>query len=193
MNKPIILSLCDRTGNWPKFYRDSGNYLVVQVELEHGRDVRLLRKLRSPVHGILASPPCTHFSRAGAWMWKEKGTTALIEGLALVDACLRAVAIYQPQWWCLENPIGRLQDYLGPPSFKFDPCDYGDPYTKRTWLWGKFNPPPPTATPEFRNNVRALKGKPGTRDRTTWLGSKQARRRSETPLGFARAFFEANP
>ncbi len=137
---PTILSLCDLTGNWSRPYREAG-YNVIQVDLERGEDVRLLRHLGEPVHGILVAPPCTHFSRAGAWMWQEKGDAALLEGIAIVDACLRAVAIYRPTWWGLENPIGRLQDYLGPPAFRFDPCDFGDPYTKRTWLWGHFTPP----------------------------------------------------
>jgi hypothetical protein len=37
----LILSLCDYTGEWSKPYRDNG-YDVVQVDLAHGQDVRLL-------------------------------------------------------------------------------------------------------------------------------------------------------
>ena len=71
----------------------------------------------------------------------------MLDGLAVVDACLRAVAVYRPTWWALENPIGRLKDYLGDPAFRFDPCDFGDPWTKRTWLWGHFTPPTPLMCP----------------------------------------------
>ena len=63
--KGTILSLCDFTGSWSRPYREAG-YHVVQVDLQHGQDVRLLRRLAEPVHGILAAPPCTHFSRSGA-------------------------------------------------------------------------------------------------------------------------------
>jgi hypothetical protein len=181
-----ILSLCDITGNWSRPYEEAG-YEVIRVDLQSGQDVRLLKHLGRPIHGILAAPPCTHFSRAGAWMWEAKGEAAILEGLAVVDACLRAVAIYRPAWWVLENPIGRLKDYLGDPSFRFDPCDFGDGWTKRTWLWGHFTPPMPLFSPQARRAVD-----PDMGDLTTRLGSRNRERRSATPEGFARAFFECN-
>jgi hypothetical protein len=184
---PTILSLCDLTGHWSRPYAEAG-YRVVRVDLAEGRDVRLLHRLDEPVHGILAAPPCTHFSRAGAWLWPAKGDAALLEGLAVVDACLRAVAIHRPVWWALENPIGRLKDYLGPPHFRFDPCDFGDPWTKRTWLWGHFTPPVPLFSATARRPVAASLG-----DVTTRLSSRRTAERSATPPGFAQAFFEANP
>lgn len=194
MNGLTILSLCDYSGNWSQPYRDAG-YEVVQVDIQHGQDVRMLRKIDGYVHGILCAPPCTHFSRAGAHLWAGKGEAAILEGLAVVDACLRAVAIYRPTWWALENPIGRLKDYLGEPAWKFDPCDFGDAFTKRTWLWGNFTPPGGLFAPASCQPVEpvfATNGKPGSRDRTTMLGSRGRVARSTTPAGFARAFFEAN-
>lgn len=181
----VILSLCDRSGEWSRPYREAG-YEVIQRDLHFGHDIRLEMFQKRRVHGILAAPPCTHFSRAGAHKWKEKGSPALLEGLSIVDACLRAVVNYRPQWWCLENPIGRLKDYLGEPTFKFDPCDFGDPWTKRTWLWGYFTPPQLLSSPETKP-VRPTEG-----DRTTKLSSRSPLR-SVTPGGFARAFFAANP
>ena len=99
----MILSLCDLTGNWSQPYLDAG-YEVVRIDLQRGDDVRLLRYIDEPVHGILAAPPCTHFSRAGARWWSIKGDVEVLEGLAVVDACLRAVAIYRPTWWVIESP-----------------------------------------------------------------------------------------
>jgi hypothetical protein len=186
-----ILSLCDFTGIWSRPYEEAG-YRVVRVDLQHGQDVRLLRHLGEHVHGILAAPPCTHFARSGAHLWAAKGEAALIEGLAIVDACLRAVAVYRPVWWCLENPIGRLKDYLGSPAFRCDPCDFGDPWTKRMWLWGHFTPPMPLFVSAQPVKV-VLEGRPGGRDRTSRLSSRATAARSATPEGFARAFFEANP
>ncbi len=179
-----ILSLCDHSGVWCEPYRQRG-YDVVQVDIDHGQDVRLMRWEGVPVVGVLAAPPCTHLARSGARLWKAKGDAALLEALAVVDACLRAVAIYRPRWWVLENPIGRLQDYLGPPVFKFDPCDFGDPWTKRTWLWGHFTPPVGMFAPS------AKRVEPVLGDVTT-KGSNSKRRRSRTPAGFAEAFCEAN-
>ncbi len=180
-NARTVLSLCDYSGVWSQPYEDAG-YQVVRVDIARGQDVRLL-PFPGEVHGILAAPPCTHFSRAGARLWEAKGDAALLEGLSVVDACLRLVVVCRPSWWVMENPIGRLQDYIGQPVFKFDPCDFGDPWTKRTWLWGHFAPPVAVLAPA--GAVAATQG-----DRTT---ATSGRGRSTTPAGFARAFYEANP
>ena len=146
-------------------------------------DVRLLRKVDARVHGILAAPPCTHLSGSGARWWEEKGEEALLEALSIVDACLRAVVLYQPKWWCLENPVGRLVHYLGKPKMYFHPYEYGDPYTKKTCLWGNFQEP-------IKSPVEPTEGGkmwrlPPSEDRSVL--------RSITPPRFAQAFFEANP
>lgn len=175
-----VLSLCDFTGEWSRPYREAG-YVVEQIDIKHGQDVRLM-KYCGPVRGVLAAPPCDHFAGSGARWWKDKGEAALLEGLAIVDACLRIVAVHNPVWWVLENPVGRLKDYLGPAAMTFNPSDYGDPYTKRTCLWGRFNPP-------IKRPVEATEGSkmhrlPPSPDRKAL--------RSVTPPGFSRAFFEAN-
>lgn len=177
-----ILSLCDRTGIMCQPYRDAG-YDVLQLDLEHGQDVRLFKALSSPVRGVIAQPPCTHLAGSGARWWAEKGEAALLEALAVVDACMRIIAIHRPQWWVLENPVGRLRDYLGEPRMMFDPCNYGADYTKRTCLWGEFNRPPhQPVEPTAGSKMHRL---PPSPDR--------AALRSETPVEFAQAFFQANP
>lgn len=190
-----ILSLCDWTGNWSEPYRKAG-YEVIRIDLQNGQDVRLFEFIDQSIHGILAAPPCEHFSKAGSWLWEQKGEQAILDGLSIVDACLRAVAIYRPEWWVMENPTGRLRRWLGPAKWKFDPCDFGDPYTKRTCLWGHFTPPMPLFSPQARNIVKpehaSTNATIGSRDRTTWLGSARKVERSATPHGFAQAFFEAN-
>ena len=142
----MILDLCSGTGAWSKPYRDAG-YQVFEIDIKNGDDVRLIESdFYDDVEGILAAPPCTHLAGSGARWWKEKGESALLESLALVDACLRAVVIYEPDWWCLENPVGRLTTYLGRPKMYFHPWEYAgwadDPaseaYTKKTCLWGNF-------------------------------------------------------
>ena len=110
----------------------------------------------------------------------------MIEGLSVVDACLRLVTVCKPKWWALENPIGKLSRYLGAPRMYFNPCDYGDPYTKRTALWGRFNTDLP------RTPVEPTEGsKMHTRFGGKSMKTKNAR--SATPAGFAKAFFMANP
>jgi len=176
-----VLSLCDYTGEWSRPYREAG-YEVVQVDIKHGRDVRLL-EFMGPVRGILAAPPCTEFAGSGARWWKAKGEAALLEGLSIVDACLRIVTVHKPLWWVLENPVGRLNRFLGPPAMTFQPSDYGDPYTKRTLLWGRFNPP-------VKRPVEPVEG---SKMHRLPPSPERAALRSITPPGFSKAFFEANP
>ena len=178
-----ILDLCGGTGAWSKPYKDAG-YDVYVIEIENGHDVRLFEfNWAGDVHGILAAPPCTHLAGSGARWWADKGEDALLESLAIVDACLRVVLVTQPVWWCLENPVGRLVHYLGKPKMYFNPCDYGDPYTKKTCLWGDFNEP--IQNPVYPTEGGKMHRLPPSEDR--------ARLRSITPPGFAQAFFEANP
>ena len=194
MNK-TILSLCDFSGIWSQPYRDNG-YNVIQIDIEHGQDVRLL-KIPGKVHGIIAQPPCTHFASSGSRWWNEKGDEALLEGLSIVDACLRLVTVCKPSWWVLENPKGRLKDYIGPFQFSFNPCEFAglsdDPeeeeYTKRTLLWGDFTPPMPL----FVGVDSARKPTLGSKFSNTPDVKDRGKIRSQSPQGFSRAFFMANP
>jgi len=131
----LIWDLCGGSGAWSAPYREAG-YCVEVYDLGKGQDVRLIQRSRAGVWGILAAPDCTHLAGSGARWWAEKGDPALLAALSLVDACVRVAWVQQPKWWALENPVGRLSWYLGPPQMAFDPADYGDPYTKRTLLSG---------------------------------------------------------
>lgn len=193
-----ILSLCDFSGEWPRPYREAG-YDVIQIDIKHGTDVIDLAANPNrlpPIHGVLAAPPCTHFTVSGNQWWPAKDADGRTdELLAVVDACLDIIDYVKPVFWALENPVGRLptlrSDRLGSFNFAFDPCDYGEPYTKRTCLWGSFVPPLPlfiggdwSVAPTEGSKMWAKYG--GKSERTKEL-------RSITPPGFARAFFIANP
>jgi len=187
----LILSLCDASGVWPEPYEAAG-YRVECIDAARGDDVRFLRYPSRPVYGILAAPPCEKFSQWSRNMNGEPSREELLHALSIVDACLRLVAVCRPVFWALENPSGRLRDYLGRPSFTFDPADFGgylqegearngvefDAYRKRTLLWGRFTPPQ-------RRPVAPVPG--------DWTTRTPPHLRSVTPLGFARAFMEANP
>ncbi len=177
----LVLSLYDYSGVWSQPYRDDG-YDVLQVDLElDGPDVRLMELPSRPVHGILAAPPCTMFANSGA-RW-PRSDLDMIDALSMVDAVCRLVLVTKPAWWVIENPHGKLSRWLGPPVMTFQPNDYGDPYTKMTCLWGEFNPP-------VRQPVEAVLG---SKMHLVSPGPNRQAIRSETPAGFARAFFEANP
>ena len=225
----IIISLCDKTGHWPEFYRRSG-YDVRCFDLSSGGDVRTLLHTQEELYGLLLAPPCTDFTSSGAQFWNEKDDDGrTVNSLAIVDACLRVVALHpELKFWALENPVGRLNRWLGDWKFSFHPHHFagyteGHPdwkmikrirakaaadeklsareveavkncnvYTKKTLLWGKFNPP--AVNPHDPVFVKASNG-----DRYSPIhiasGGKSGKTksiRSETPLGFAQAFFEAN-
>ena len=183
----IILDLCGGTGAWSQPYKEAG-YDVRLVTLPD-EDVRLFKVPEERVWGILAAPPCTEFAVSGARWWEGKSEELLVAALSIVDACLRIITVCEPQWWALGNPVGRLVHYIGPPRLTFNPCDYGDPWTKRTLLWGQFKEPElDPVEPEF---IEAG-GKRFSKFAYLPPSEDRAKLRAITPPGFARAFFEAN-
>ena len=183
-----IYDLCGGTGAWSEFYRAAG-YNVIIVTLPGG-DVRLLEYPKRRPYGVLAAPVCTHFSGSGAQYWPQKDSDGrTLAALAISDACCRFILATDPEaFWVLENPVGRLRRWLGPPAMSFNPCDFGDPYTKKTLLWGSFYRPKPNPVEPIRvcSQGSWLQKLGGSSERTKEL-------RSVTPRGFAKAFYEANP
>lgn len=196
-SQKIILDLCGGTGSWSKPYKDAG-YDVRLITLPY-HDVRHFivdRELKNcieNVHGILAAPPCTMFSLARTTAKTPRDFNA---GMEVVGACLHIIWAVREnpnshlKFWALENPCGYLRQFLGKPALTFHPCDYGDPYTKKTDLWGYFKEPK-------KNPIQLTeeqKQKCAINNRDLPHGIKgQANRRAITPQGFSKAFFEANP
>jgi len=169
----IILDLCGGTGSWSKPYKDAG-YDVRLVTLPD-QDVRVYIPPKN-VYGILAAPPCTEFSIAGAW--KQVNEDMFLHALSIVDACFRIILVSRPVFWVVENPVGFLRQYLGKPRWKFCRWEYGDKFSKPTLLWGDFNIP-------IRHPIPFERG-----DMTDKIRSPVERAR--TSPCFAQAFFEAN-
>jgi site-specific DNA-cytosine methylase len=215
-SEKIILDLCGGTGAWSKPYTESGydvrvitlpKYDVTATFLESNfmvfTKVRAYSKHDMPkiyykdVYGVLAAPPCTMFSRART---RAKTPRDLKGGMVVVRACLDIIWKIQEvqglpdlKFWALENPMGVLRRFLGRPKFTYNPYEYGDPWTKKTDIWGWFNEPRKkqlrlneSQATLCKNNNRKL---PSISDFT---GSKQSSRRAITPPGFAKAFFKAN-
>lgn len=198
----VILDLCGGTGSWSAPYR--ARYTVVVVD----PDAKLNDKqttvfltvadflrdtwpfVKERVHGIIAAPPCTEFAGSGARWWNTKSPALLDDAVEIVRDCLKAIEIFQPHWWVLENPVGRLArcvPEIGRFKSTYQPYDYGDDYSKRTCLWGNFVMPPKTPVP--RNPDPKIGQK-------IWYASPGPRRqklRGTTPPGFAGAFASSNP
>jgi site-specific DNA-cytosine methylase len=186
-----ILSLFDASGEWSKPWRDAG-YDVLTFDIQTGEDINDFSAqfmmdeglADADIWGILAAPPCTDFASSGAQYWAKKDAKGQTEASnELVRQVMRTVEFLQPKIWALENPVGRIAklNNLPPAQLTFDPNVYGDPYTKKTLLWGNFDNNLPTAPVEPTEGSRIVK-----------LSGKDKYARSLTPEGFAYAFFMAN-
>lgn len=87
---------------------------------------------------MIAHPPCTYLSRAGARWWKTPGRQELTEDahrfvMALWNSGIPKIAI--------ENPIGRLNQMWRYPDQTIQPWQFGHPFSKATCLWLKNLPP----------------------------------------------------
>lgn len=132
----IILDLCGGTGSWSRPYKEAG-YDVRLITLPE-YDVRTYIPPEN-VYGILAAPPCTEFSILNCRAEPRERNPQ--EGLKVVMACMRIIEKCRPVWWAMENPVGHLREYMGQSTMIIQPWEYGDPWTKRTELWGTFKPP----------------------------------------------------
>ncbi len=205
MDTKIILDLCGGSGSWSRPYKENG-YDVRLITLPK-YNVLTYQPPDGDIYGILAAPPCTEFSILNCKA--EQRERKPEEGLKIVDACLRIIEQAKPKWWALENPVGYLRKYLGESQMIFQPWEYGDPWTKRTEIWGTFNIPRklyfrwedvPNKLPLY---IRPGRSKPNFAylhksalsvipQLAFAVPKTDADFRSITPPGFAKAFFKVN-
>lgn len=185
----VILDLCGGTGSWSKPYREAG-YDVRLVTLPD-QDVRDYIP-PDDVHGILAAPPCTEFSLA------RNGHPDIprnfIKGMEAVNASIRIVWRCSPVFWALENPVGYLSRFLGRARYFFHPWYFGDPWTKKTALWGQFNIPISkyNKKTDVMSEDEIIRCKENRKPQDCGTAEEKAFKRAITPIGFAKAFYEAN-
>ena len=189
----IILDLCGGTGAWSRPYKEAG-YDVRLVTFPEQDIIDYIPPKN--VYGILAAPPCTMFSRARN-RYDKTMPRDFITGMIPVNACIRIAWTAHPVFFAMENPMGLLSRWLGKAQYYFDPWWFGDPYTKKTALWGWFNKP----KRQFYRKIEIMTQEqidkcklhgqklPSSADFT---GGTQAELRAITPPGFSQAFFEAN-
>lgn len=188
----VIVSLFDFSGKWSEPYAKSG-YDVWPIDIQGGNDIRDLSVEwfadnmpdATDVYGVIAACPCTDFTVSGAAFWEGKDMDGrTMSSVELVDQTIATVEYLKPHFWVIENPLGRLPQMTGGtiPTAQFQPHNFGDPYTKKTYLWGRFNPELPL------NNVQPTEGSKVQ----SGMGSGDHNARSETPTGFAYAFWKAN-
>jgi hypothetical protein len=194
MQQRTIISLFDRTTNMAKPWAEAG-YTCYCVDLQHRKTEREgnIIKVKADVlewtppecYMAFFFPPCTNTSVSGARWFKEKGLDGLIEALTLFNRSIKlGEELGAP--YMIENPVSTVSTYWRQPDYTFQPWEYGDLYTKKTCLWtgnGFIMPEPVHKTEPPGVDQRIWKMAPSL---------DRANKRSATPMGFAKAVFEAN-
>lgn len=144
---------------------------------------------------IIAHPPCTYMSKAGArWMYPkagcldEKRLQLALEAKEFFMACRNAKCKHI----AVENPVPLKVVGLPEPSCVIQPYEYGEPYSKKTLLWLK-NLPPLYPTKIMGSYVPYLPSNTGGAKRGqkhTRGVAKNAKESSKTFAGIAKAMAE---
>lgn len=140
-------------------------------------------------------PPCTYDAISGARDFVIRGANMLRDSLETFEACRMALA-YSGAPYLVEHPgtILSTLPHIGPPDHKFDPCDYGDPWTKETWLWtgNGFKMPAVIKPGDMFDQPTWVEPTEGSKMHKMGPSPDRADRRAETSMGFSRAVFAAN-
>lgn len=139
---------------------------------------------------MIAHPPCTYLSRAGARWWKDEQRQKKAE-----EAAAFAIQLYNAPipMVCIENPIGKLNKLWRYPDQTIQPWQFGHEFSKATCLWLKNLPPlvyteiVPNWKPFLPSNTGAGKKKG---QRSSPGVAKTAKDASRTFLGIAKAMAE---
>lgn len=139
---------------------------------------------------VSAFLPCDHLAVSGSRWFKGKGLRKLA-----VSVEMFATAAEFCEWvdapYMIENPVSNIASHWRKPDYYFDPYYFtgyniDDNYTKKTSLWvgNGFVMPD-------KNMIEGLP-EPDDRIHKCAPGPDRHNIRSATPLGFAKAVFQAN-
>ncbi len=144
---------------------------------------------------IIAFPPCTYLSNAGACrLYPKKGQLdqeRYKKGLAAKEFFLRFLNADCPKI-AVENPVSSTVFRMPPHSQEIQPWQFGHPYTKKTRLWLRGLPPlePTDIVTPMEPYVPAGTGR---KDRSKYGAAKRgkdAKNRAKTFQGIAHAMAE---
>lgn len=210
--KRYVISLCDLTGNAVAPWVEDGCHAVL-VDPQHvisrwEGDIykfagtvqdalpfigELIRDPGVVIVMVFGWPPCTDMAVSGAkWFAAKRAADPMFQAkaVAVAEQC-RTVGKLSGAPWMVENPVSVLASAFGKPDHYFHPYDYtaiepADNYTKKTSLWtgGGFVMPQP-------QRILVL-SPPDDRIHKAPPGPERENFRSATPMGFARAVYQAN-
>ena len=150
-----------------------------------------------PFDIIIAHPPCTYLSNAGACrLYPHKGELDYERYKLGIQAKEFFLKLYNARCnkICVENPIPSTVFNLPPYSQIIQPYEYGEPYSKKTCLWLKGLPPlkPTNILSEYKPYVSCgtsrNKGNPEKAGFSRAGGAQIIR--SKTFIGIAKAMAE---
>ena len=206
MTRDTVLCLYDKTGNMARPWVEAG-YKAILVDLQHppgvredgsvttvGVDIRSgwlpPREMIDRVAFVAAFPPCDHLAVSGSRWFKGKGLRKLALSIDLF-----ATAAELCEWldapYIIENPVSTISSYWRKPDAIFHPHHFTllepeDNYTKTTCLWTGGGFVMPSSCQDFTLGI------PDDRIHKCAQGPDRQNFRSATPMGFARAVFQAN-
>lgn len=148
------LSLFDLSGEWARPWEEAG-YQVYRFDIQDDPEVGDVNGFSTSffidcfadfegmdIYAVLAACPCTDFSSSGNQWWGAKDADGrTVSSVNLVHQTLRVIEYFKPAVWAVENPVSRIERLGGQPPWRlaFDPYQLGDPYTKKTLIWGRVN------------------------------------------------------
>ena len=151
-----VLDLFCGLGGFSAAFEDSGRWEVTTVDLNAEFDPDIVADVfdlrpsdfASDFDVVLAGHPCTLFSPARniteggdpEWNGDKPAGDRAADMVAMAHHTVGLIEGLAPEYWFLENPIGRLRSILGRPTGTVTQCQYGRGNQKPTDLWGRHPP-----------------------------------------------------
>ena len=144
-----VLVACEFSGTVRNAFRRRGHdgWSCDLLPADDGSEFHIQGDCREHLEGwdmVIAHPPCTYLSKAGArFMFPTAGNVdkerlkKAKEAVKFFQLCLNAPA----EFVAVENPTPLKICELPPHNATVQPYEYGHPYSKRTLLWLKNLPP----------------------------------------------------
>lgn len=142
-----VLVACEESQTVCKAFRELGHeaYSCDIQECSGGHPEWHLKQdvlplLRQHWDLIIAHPPCTYMSKAGArWMYPKAGQLNEERYRLSQEAKAFFMEFYNLdcKYMAIENPVPLKVVGLPEPTQKIQPYEYGEPYSKATLLWLK--------------------------------------------------------
>lgn len=135
--KLLVFDGCAGSKSATKAFSDRGHIVeTLDIEGDHTytTDIREFHPGKE-YDFMWFSPPCTEFSKAA---WRLGKCRQRKPDLSIVQACFKIIKESDPTYWIIENPVGCMRYFIGPPEITINYSDYGHACKKPTALWGRF-------------------------------------------------------